>query len=109
MIRVLSDLYGDETNVVTKDIKQAKNSDDIISKMPKMVELRKNLKAEVDKVPMLKYIIGSHGNNGRIREVTSKNPIKMTDDGYRGKAGWFNSLGGEAEIETFRQTLGSLI
>ena len=95
--------------MVTKDIKNTKNSDDIIREMPKMVELRKNLKAEVDRVPMLKYIIGSNANNGRIREVESKNPIKMTDDGYRAKTGWFDSLGGEAEIESFRQTLGSLI
>ena len=106
---VIIGLYGVETNPVLNSIKNDKSSADIISKMPKMSDIRKNLKAEVDKVPMLKYIIGSVTNNGNIRNITSNNPLKVHDSGYGGKQDWFNNLGGEAGIESFRQTLGSLI
>jgi hypothetical protein len=94
---------------VTNTIKNDKGSSDIISKLPQMNDIRKNLKAEVDKVPMLKYIIGSVTNNGNIRNITSSNPLKIHDSGYGGKQDWFNSLGGETGIESFKQTLGSLI
>ena len=106
---VIVGLYGNETNPVSNSVKSDKSSTDIISKMPKIADIRKNLKAEVDKVPMLKYIIGSVTNNGNIRNITSNNPLKIHDNGYGGKQDWFNNLGGEAGIESFRQTLGSLI
>ena len=105
----ITTLYGDETNPVSNTIKNDKGSSDIISKLPKMNDIRKNLKAEVDKVPMLKYIIGSVTNNGHIRNITSNNPLKIHDSGYGGKQDWFNNLGGETGIESFKQTLGSLI
>jgi hypothetical protein len=70
-----------------------------------MSELRKNLKDEVDRVPMFKYIVGANENNGNIRSITSQNPIRAFDNGYRGKPEWTNKI----DTDGLRTSLGGLI
>jgi hypothetical protein len=100
----LSDMYGAETNPITKSLSHKSNSN-IVAKLPKMSELRKNLKEQVDKAPMLKYIVGVSETNGNIRSLHSQNPIKAFSDSYRGKPEWVSKI----DAEAFRQSLGSLI
>jgi hypothetical protein len=100
----LNDMYGAENNPITKSLSRKSNSS-IVSKLPKMVELRKNLKDQVDKVPMLKYIVGVSETNGNIRGITTNNPIRTFDNGYRGKPEWTNKI----DADALRVSLGSLI
>jgi len=49
---------------------------------PKMSDLRKNIKAELDKNPMLKYIMCVTPVSGNLRELKNTNPLKQLDN-YR--------------------------
>ncbi len=100
----LTSIYGEENNPISKSL-SSKSDSKIVSQLPKMSELRKNLKDEVDKVPMLKYIVGVSENNGDIRHITSHNPIRTFDSGYRGKPDWTNKI----DADALRTSLGSLI
>lgn len=100
----ITNLYGEENNPINKSL-ATKNDDKIISQLPKMSELRKSLKEEVDKVPMLKYIVGVNENNGNIRHINSHNPIRVFDNGYRGKPDWTCKI----DADGLRTSLGSLI
>lgn len=107
VITIIDDLYTPECNPYNTMTNNKSSVDK--TKLPKMTDIRKTLKAEVDKSPILKYIVGSHTNDGNIRRISNSNPLKTFDDGYRGKAEWYTNLGGESGIELFRKTLGNLI
>ena len=80
-------------------------------KLTKMAELKKNLKVEVDRNPMIKYIMGSNQINGNLRDLDSKyNPISQFADNYYGKGSniWVESMNDE-QIELFKIQLSSLI
>jgi len=49
---------------------------------PKMSDLRKNIKAELDKNPMFKYIMCVTPVSGNLRELKNTNPLKQLDN-YR--------------------------
>jgi hypothetical protein len=101
----LTNIYGEEKNPVAKVLSN-KSDYKIVSQLPKMSELRKNLKEQVDKVTILKYIVGVTENNGNIRHITSHNPIKaFANGGYRDRPEWCCKI----DVEDFKQTLGNLI
>lgn len=100
----LTNIYGEEHNPISNSLSN-KTDAKIVSQLPKMSELRKNLKDEVDKVPMLKYIVGVTENNGNIRSITSHNPIRAFDNGYRGKPEWTTKI----DVDALRTSLGGLI
>jgi hypothetical protein len=111
MNSTLNNLYDDEqnTNPITESLNKTSTAGSVVDNLPKMSDIRKTLKVEVDKSPILKYIVGSNANDGNIRRISSSNPLKTFDDSYRSKGDWYTNLGGETGVVTFRQTLGNLI
>ena len=99
-----------ETNKEYLSIIQSKN--DGKYKLSKTAELRKILKDEVDKNPMLKYILGSNQVSGSLRELKETNPINQLDDRnsyYRnGNKDWFNQMS-QDNVDLFKVQLSSLI
>jgi hypothetical protein len=91
------------------------NSGDLY-KMPSMDTIRNTLKVELDKNPMLKYIIASVSVDGNIRSLNKNpNPLKQVEgNGSRyhyygntgGRESWFQKLD---DVESFRQQLSSTI
>jgi len=80
-------------------------------KLTKAADLKKILKVEVDKNPMLKYIMGSNQHNGNLRDLDSKNnPISQFADSYYGKrnSAWIESMDSD-KVELFKIQLSSLI
>jgi hypothetical protein len=79
----------------------------------KSSELKKILKVEVDKNPMLKYIMGSNQINGNLRDLDStKNPIRQFADNYYGYGDrnnvWIEKMDKDS-VELFKIQLSSLI
>lgn len=106
---IVNALYGEDyvNTIVTK----ASNSQDFLKQMPKMDDLRKNLKAAIDNVPMMKYIVGSafERSDASLNQITSSNPLKLHQDNYYGAPEWYVDMGGQEKIEDFRKTLGSMV
>jgi hypothetical protein len=99
-----------ETNKEYLSIIQSKN--DGKYKLSKTAELRKILQDEVDKNPMLKYILGSNQVSGSLRELKETNPINQLDDRnnyYRsGNKDWFTEMSQDI-VDLFKIQLSSLI
>lgn len=80
--------------------------------LPKKSELRKTVKAEVDKNPMVKYIMGTHRVDGLVRNLGSKNPISnLCRDNYsysNTSRDWFAEMS-EDNVDLFKIQLSSLI
>jgi hypothetical protein len=78
--------------------------------LAKMEDVRKDIKAELDNNPVLKYIVGSRAVSGELRELSGSNePIKQLDDRhyYSGNTKtWLTSLN---DVEAFRKQIGSLV
>jgi hypothetical protein len=76
--------------------------------LPKSSELRKTMKAEVDKNPMLKYIMGTVSVKSGIRNLTSKNPISNSTDNYNRTNDWASKMSDDM-VDLFKIQLSSLI
>jgi hypothetical protein len=77
----------------------------------KMSEIREKIKTEVDKNPMLKYIMGTNQVNGNLTELNSKNnDILKESSYYYGKKNkdWIEQMS-EDNVDLFRIQLSSLI
>ena len=106
---VINSLYNEDyTNKITE---KSKDSQDFFKQMPEMTVLRKNLKAAIDSVPMMKYIVGSgfDRSDAGISQIPSSNPLKLHHDSYYGAPEWYSNMGGPEKIEEFRTTLGSMV
>jgi hypothetical protein len=102
--------HSDDIDGYTKLFKSETKA--IKYKLTKAADLKKILKVEVDKNPMLKYIMGSNQNNGSLRDLDSKNnPISQFADHYYGKRNntiWVESMDSD-KVELFKIQLSSLI
>jgi hypothetical protein len=84
--------------------------------MPSMDSIRNTLKVEVDKNPLLKYIISSNSVDGNLRGLNkNSNPLKQIDGASNrynyysnssGRESWFQKMD---DVESFRQQLSSTI
>jgi hypothetical protein len=77
----------------------------------KTSEIREKIKTEVDKNPMLKYIMGTHQVTGNLTDLkSSQNPILEDRNSYYGKSGkdWVEQMSQE-NIDLFKIQLSSLI
>jgi hypothetical protein len=103
-------LYNNDTsNIVIESLDKDNKNEIILDKLPKMADIRKNLKDGVDKSPMFKYIVGSN-HESDYDKPTGNNPLKaFNQSGYYGKPAWFTSMGSNDNIENFKITLGNLI
>jgi hypothetical protein len=118
IIHILTCLYNLDTDSKAyekyTDIIKSNSGD--LYKMPSMDTIRNTLKVELDKNPMLKYIIASVSVDGNIRSLNKNpNPLKQVEGGgsryhYYGNSGgresWFQKLD---DVESFRQQLSSTI
>jgi len=81
-------------------------------KLPAIDTVRKTMKTEVDKNPMLKYILGSHQVSGTLTELKSnRNPITQIVEcshNYNKSTDWIMQMSQE-NIDLFRIQLSSLI
>jgi hypothetical protein len=74
-------------------------------------EIREKIKTEVDKNPMLKYIMGTNQVSGNLTDLKpSQNPIIEDRNSYYGRSGkdWIDQMSQES-IDLFKIQLSSLI
>jgi hypothetical protein len=78
--------------------------------LPKIDSIRETLKKEVDKNPMLKYILGTNQNTGNLRELKVQNPILQVENNnyYHRNKDWFTQMD-DAGVDLFKIQLSSLI
>jgi hypothetical protein len=103
----ITSLYNEDyaSSIVCK----SKQSEDFFKSMPSMVQLRKNLKVEVDKVAMMKYIVGVvfDSNESDLSHISS-NPMTIHHNTYYGAPEWYKTFG-EDKIEEMRNLLGGMV
>lgn len=79
---------------------------------PKMVDLRKIIKAEVDSNPMMKYIMCIHPVSGNLRELRNTNPLKQLDAetyyGQRHDERWLNKMDDD-KVEELKFSFGQIL
>jgi hypothetical protein len=79
---------------------------------PKMVDLRKTIKAEVDSNPMMKYIMCIHPVSGNLRELRNTNPLKQLDAetyyGQRHDERWLNKMDDD-KVEELKLLFGKIL
>ena len=79
---------------------------------PKMVDLRKTIKAEVDSNPMMKYIMCIHPVSGNLRELRNTNPLKQLDTetyyGQRHDERWLNKMDND-KVEELKLLFGKIL
>ncbi len=79
---------------------------------PKMADLRKTIKAEVDNNPMMKYIMCIHPVTGNLRELRNTNPLKQLDAenyyGHRTDERWLNKMDDD-RVEELKLSFGQII
>ena len=105
-------LYKDYETVLQKFSSLVKpNTSKDSSKLPKLSEVREIIKAEVDKNPMLKYILGSHENSGNLTDLgNSNNPLApFASRGYYSRTNdWIYKMSDDSAL-LFKTQLSSLI
>jgi hypothetical protein len=102
----LSSLAKEYVNIIKPEV-----SDN--HKLPKITETRENIKAEVDKNPMLKYILGTRRVSGNLRELkTNRNPVNQLDERYghynSNSKDWYTQMS-QDNTDLFKIQLSSLI
>ena len=78
---------------------------------PKMADLRKTIKAEVDSNPMMKYIMCIHPVSGNLRELRGVNPLKQLDtENYYSRSDdrWLNRMDDD-RVEELKLSFGQII
>lgn len=92
-----TDTVSDALKITSKSIRERKYQ------LQDMTVIRKNLQAQVDNSPLLKYIVGMDDTNGgNVSEVDSTKPIS-TDAYYT--AEWYKTV----DADGLRRDLGKLI
>jgi hypothetical protein len=107
--RVIDNIYDkDQTRQYKSIFKKAESDKEYVA--PKTSDLRKNIKAELDNNPMLKYIMCVTPVSGNLRELRDHNPLKQHDGNrsyyYRNNNNWFNSID---DVHGLRVQFGQII
>jgi hypothetical protein len=77
--RVIDSIYeGDKVSQYKKIFKKADSDNGYVA--PKIADLRKTIKVELDNNPLLKYIVFVKEVSGNLRELQNTNPLKQLDD-----------------------------
>lgn len=106
----INSMYNED---YTSDIVSiSQESKDFCESILKNAELRKKFKVEIDKVPMLKYIVSSgcesNNSDSGLNAISSSNPLKINHNRYYSPPAWFVSMDNN-NIEQLRNSLGVLI
>ena len=106
----INTMYSED--YTSKIVSISQESKDFCESITKSSDLRKNFKAEVDKVPMLKYIVSSTldgtSADGGLNGIGSSNPLRVNHNRYYTPPAWFLTID-ENGIEQLRNSLGVLI
>ena len=107
--RIIDSIY--EENKVSqykKIFKKADSDNGYVA--PKIADLRKTIKVELDSNPMLKYIMCVTPVSGDLRELKNINPLKQNDGNrgyyYRDNNGWFTTI---SDVNMLRVQFGQII
>jgi len=106
----INTMYSED--YTSKIVSISQESKDFCESIVKNTDLRKKFKAEVDKVPMLKYIVSStlesNGADAGLNGIGSSNPLRVYHNRYYSPPAWFVTID-ENGIEQLRNSLGVLI
>ncbi len=106
----INTMYSED--YTSKMVSISQESKDFCESITKSSDLRKKFKAEVDKVPMLKYIVTStlesNGSDAGLNGIGSSNPLRVSHNRYYTPPAWFLTID-ENGIEQLRNSLGVLI
>jgi hypothetical protein len=106
----INTMYSED--YTSKIVSISQESKDFCESITKSSDLRKNFKAEVDKVPMLKYIVSSTldgtSADGGLNGIGSSNPLRVNHNRYYTPPAWFVTID-ENGIEQLRNSLSVLI
>jgi hypothetical protein len=93
--RIIDSIYeGDKVSQYKKIFKKAESASTYTA--PKIADLRKIIKVELDSNPMFKYTMCVTPVSGNLRELKNVNPLKQNDGShgyyYRDNNGWFTTI-----------------
>jgi hypothetical protein len=106
----INTMYSED--YTSKIVSISQESKDFCESIVKNTDLRKKFKAEVDKVPMLKYIVSStlesNGADAGLNGIGSSNPLRVSHNRYYTPPAWFLTIDDNG-IEQLRNSLSVLI
>ena len=106
---IMNYLYSSNHEEFTKILNGSSSKD---WDLPKVSTIRENVKAEVDKNPMIKYIMASHEVSGNLNDLgANKNMVSQFADSrnhYYNKDTWLSKMDDNSAL-LFRTQLSSLI
>jgi hypothetical protein len=107
--RIIDSIYeNDRVSQYKKIFKKADSDNEYVA--PKIADLRKTIKAELDNNPILKYTICVMPVSGNLRELRNVNPLKQNDrnrDYYGSNVnGWFSVIN---DVDKLRVQFGQII
>jgi hypothetical protein len=113
LIGICNNLYKtSDTDNAKEYISLIKPSIDTKYTLPKISEIRDSIRNELDKNPMLKFIISTNLRASSIRDLVVSNPIsQLHSDGYWGNRSedkWYTAMDNNM-VDLFRVQLSSLI
>jgi hypothetical protein len=106
---IIDSIYdSDKVSQYKRIFKKAESDNEYVA--PKIADLRKTIKAELDNNPMFKYIMCVTQVSGNLRELRNVNPLKQNDGSrgyyYRDNNGWFNTMN---DVDKLKVQFGQII
>jgi len=107
--RIVESIYDkDKVSQYQKIFKKADSDNEYVA--PKIADLRKMIKVELDSNPMFKYIMCVTQVSGNLRELKNINPLKQNDSNrgyyYRDNNGWFTTI---SDVNMLKVQFGQII
>jgi hypothetical protein len=107
--RIIDNIYdNDKISQYTQIFKKAESDNEYVA--PKIADLRKTIKAELDNNPILKYTMCVTSVSGNLRELRNVNPLKQNDGSrghyYTSNNGWFSTIN---DLDKLKVQFGQMI
>jgi|688.fasta_scaffold03665_35 hypothetical protein len=107
--RIIDSMYdSDKVSQYKSIFKKTESDNEYVA--PKIADLRKTIKAELDNNPILKYTMCVTPVSGNLRELRNVNPLKQNDGsrGYyhRDNNGWFSTIN---DLDKLKVQFGQII
>jgi hypothetical protein len=107
--RIIDTMYEEhKVSQYKKIFKKADSDNGYVA--PKIADLRKTIKVELDSNPMFKYIMCVTPVSGDLRELKNINPLKQNDGNrghyYRDNNGWFTTI---SDVNMLKVQFGQII
>jgi hypothetical protein len=107
--RIIDSMYdSDKVSQYKRIFKKAESDNEYVA--PKIADLRKTIKAELDNNPILKYTMCVTPVSGNLRELRNVNPLKQNDGSrgnyYRDNNGWFSTIN---DLDKLKVQFGQIV